>query len=470
VTIASQLVNLLTRTVGLVVLARLLAPEVFGLAAIVAAITTFTTAVIYLGLPIATVQAESLSQRAKSCLFLINTALGVVFALVLFLAAGTIADIFGDPRLEPMVQWLALVPLLSGLQSQFRLQLIRRLEFTSLSVAEVATQLFATALAIFLAIEGYTYEAIVAQGVAQSLSMLVTVVVLSRWWPSAPGAWRSEVRNIVVIGLRLFGTTVLRDASRTVVIPVMALFNPAAAIGNYDRAQQLAVVPINLTVDQLQRVAVPILSQFRRQPERMLAYMRRSQLAAAYLTATLFLLGASLGEPLFRIMLGPEWAFAGTVFQVLALGAIFRTLGQTMQWIFVSAAATGAGLKLALWSQPAIVIVTLAGLPWGVLGVAIANSIAYAAYWPVATVVASHSAGFKALPLIVDALRAWAYFGIPVALAAVCARGLGLGDVPTVIVGILFALVVAVVLAFAIKPVRQDLNALLEILRFARRG
>ncbi|MGA1835724.1 oligosaccharide flippase family protein [Herbiconiux sp. 11R-BC] len=467
VTIFSQVLSLITRMVGLIFLARLLPPEVFGLAAIVVAITTFASAVIFLGLPMATVQATTLSQRAKSSLFVINTGLGVGLGLILFFSAGLIASYYGDDRLVPMVQWLALVPTLSGIQSQFRLQLVRNLEFTGLAASEVVSQLLGTCSAIVLALMGKTYEAIIAQSVVQSLSQLLIVTILSRWLPTIPGAWATEVKELLIIGLRIFGTNLLRDGSRSIVVPIMAVFNSPAAIGNYDRAQQLAIVPINLTVDQLQRVAIPILSQFRDAPARMLAYMRRAQLAAAYGTATGFLVGAALAQPLLTFLLGPDWTLAGTILQALAIGAVFRTLGQSMQWIFISAGATKQGFTFSLWSQPAIVLISLAGLPWGVLGVAIANAIAWSLYWPAATIVASRAAGFASAPLITDALRAFSCFGIPVGLAALIARFLGLDDLPTILVGIGFAVVMAALLAILIRPIRNDLLALLDVLKLA---
>ncbi|KQP56664.1 hypothetical protein ASF51_01725 [Agreia sp. Leaf283] len=454
---------------GLVFLARLLSPEVFGLAAIIVSISTFASAVIFLGLPMATVQATVLSQRAKSSLFLVNSGLGVLLASILFFSADAIADYYGQPALSFMMRWLAVVPLLSGVQSQFRLQMIRDLKFTPLAATEVISQFLSTGTAIVMALGGASYAAIVAQGIVQSGSQLLMVVVISRWWPTKPGSWSPEVRGLLAIGLRIFGTNLLRDGSRSVVVPIMAIFASPAAIGNYDRAQQLVVVPINLTVDQLQRVAIPILTQFRDEPARMLAYMRRAQLAAAYVTATAFLVGAALAEPLLATLLGQDWKLAGTVLQALAIGAVFRTLGQSMQWIFISSGMTKKALTFSLWSQPLIVIITLLGLPWGVLGVAVANAVAWSLYWPVSTYTASKAAGFDATPLILDALRAFAFFGIPVGASALVARFLGLNDLLTVLAGIGFAVIAASVLALALPAVRRDILALVEILKLAGR-
>lgn len=467
VTLLSQGISLVARTVGLIVLARLIAPDLVGLNAIVVSVTTFTTAVILLGLPTATVQALTLSQRAQSSLFLINTALGVFFAAGLFFSAPLIAGFYDDDRLVVIIQWMTLVPLTTGIQSQFRMRMVRDLRFTSLSAADVISQVVGLVAAIVLAANGQPIAAVIAQGVVQHLAQLAMIAVLARWWPGLPGFWRTEVRELLVIGVRIFAINLLRNTSRSVVVPVAGLAVSPAAIGNYDRAQQLSIMPINLAVDSLQRVAVPILSRLREEPARMLAYMRRAQLVGVYGTATAFLVVAALAQPLVRLVLGDNWSLAGDVLQALAVAGAFRVLGQSMQWLFISAGATKAGLTFSLWSQPAIVVVTLAGLPWGIMGVAIASSLAWAAYWPISTVTAARAAGIPARPLITDALAALAYFCAPVAVAALAARLLGLGDLETVGIGLGFAVAAGALLALLIKPVRRDLRLLWETLRLA---
>lgn len=468
-TVLSQAASLIVRLVGLIFLARLLPADIFGLAAIATAIATFASTIIYLGLPMAVLQAESVSEKAKSSLLIVNCSLGIALALALFLLAEPIAAFYKDSRLVILMQFLSLVPILSGIQSQFRLHLIKNLRFTGISVTDFVAQIISTVVAIVLGIQGFAIEAIIAQNVLISLCQLVLTIILSRWVPKLPGMWKSEVKGLLLIGLRIFATTALRDGSRSVVVPVMATAVSPGALGNFDRAQQLSVLPISLTVDQLQRVAVPVLSRLRDEPQRMFAFMRRAQLLLTYITVTVFMMVAALGDDLVFTVLGPNWQIAGTVLQVLALGAVFRTLGQSMQWLFIASESTNVALRFSLWTQPLIVLTTLAGLPWGVIGVAAANSLAWAIYWPIATLKATRACSFPSAPLITDALRGILLFGLPVSLAALSAKLFSLNEWQTLIVGMLFAMVVAGILIAAVHAVRKDVSALVDALRLAMR-
>ncbi|MBL0887539.1 oligosaccharide flippase family protein [Myceligenerans indicum] len=466
VTLLGQVLMVAVRMGALIVLARLIDPGTFGLVAIVAAISTFAVSVVLFGLPMAVAQAETLSRPAKSTLFLVNVGLGLLLGAALFLSGGWLARAYGDERLVGVAHWLALIPVLIGLATQSRAQLMRSLRFTTLFFAEVVALVVGTGAAVFLAVRGAGLEAVLTQQLAPVALQVVLVVVGGRWLPGRPGAL-AEVRSLLAVGLRILGMNVLKNGSRQVIVPVMGLSVPAAALGNFDRAQQLIVTPINLTVDRMQQVVVPVLSKLRGRPARMRAYAQRALLLGAYGTATVFLLLAVLGRPLVRVVLGPGWETAGVVIQILALGATCRVLGQTMQWIFIAAGATRQGLRFNLWTQPLVVAVSLAGLPFGVLGVAVMNSVAWALFWPVATVAAARAAGFPAGSFFVGPARAICLFGIPVAAVAALPLLLGLSDGVTVVLGLVLGGCAGALSRLLFRTVRSDLDALVSTARLA---
>ena len=458
--LAAQMISVLARALSIVILARLLTPDIFGLVAIVYGITSFASAIVLFGLPIAALQSDNLTRRAHSSLFFSNVTLGVLIAGALYLAAGPIGDIYGDPRLVSITHWLALVPLASGLFAQSNTILLRRLRFTTVSMVEVTAFLGGTGLAIAGALLGLTWEAVVLQNVAPVVIQAVLIIALARWVPGIPGAWQ-EVRQLVVIGANVFGTNVLSSVGRYLLVPIMGLSVASAPLGAFDRAQQLAVVPINATVNRMQRVAVPILTRVRAEPKRLLAYMHRAQLVVSYLTAPAFLVLAAIGTPFLVLLLGEDWLTAGQVIEILAVGSVFRALAQTVQWLFFGAGATRAGLLFNLWSQPAILVISLAGLPWGVVGVAVGNTIAWTLYWPIASVAASRAIGLPRGALIGDPLRCILQFALPIGLAAAAARWLVPGsDLLRVVLGIAAGAAVAMLLAFVVPSVRADLRVM----------
>src|SRR2546426_7894825 len=88
------------RTASLIVLARLLLKEDFGLVNMVTAFTGFLGLILDAGLDLATIQRASITRAQASTLFWINLAVGGLLALVAAGTAPILSAFYGEPRLD----------------------------------------------------------------------------------------------------------------------------------------------------------------------------------------------------------------------------------------------------------------------------------------------------------------------------------------------------------------------------------
>ena len=108
-TVAAQVLKFLIKGSALVVLARLLKPTDFGLVAMVAAFTGFVTLFKDLGLSMATVQRDQITQEQVSTLFWINVGLSVVLMGIAAALAPAVAWFYGEPSLTLIMLAVAIV-------------------------------------------------------------------------------------------------------------------------------------------------------------------------------------------------------------------------------------------------------------------------------------------------------------------------------------------------------------------------
>src|SRR5262245_46678920 len=97
--IISQGANFVLRLGSMVIIARLVTPEHFGLIGMVTALTGFLGLFRDVGLAQATVQRVAITNELASSLFWINLAFGAVLAALTALAAPILATFYGEPRL-----------------------------------------------------------------------------------------------------------------------------------------------------------------------------------------------------------------------------------------------------------------------------------------------------------------------------------------------------------------------------------
>lgn len=418
VTSGSQAIAMLVRVAGLILLARLVEPAAFGAVAIATSVALLVSNVVGMGLTMAASQHSGLSQPAKSSLLLLNLALGVVGSAFILIIARPASDLYGIPPLLPVLLAMAVVPLATGLQTQFRVEMIVRLRFSPLAISEVLAQVVALAAAIILALADMPYAALAAQPITYSLALLMMLVVQAKWRPGKPGLWTTEVRDVLRVGVNIFGMNAARNLSRTALIPMLGLFASPAALGSFDRAQQLSVVPVTLFVDQLQRVAIPILAKLRTQASRALRLLQESQLAITYVAGAMFACLFGVGGSLFVVLLGEEWAFAGQIFAALAVGAFFRALSQSTQWMFVGGGLSRQGLIFTSIGQPIIVVLTLVAAPVSIVFGAWVNSVAWFIYWIACVIVVARAMSWSAAALLAAPFRALALFVVPIGVAS----------------------------------------------------
>lgn len=471
VTLGFQAIRLVVMFGSLVILARLVAPEFFGLMAMVTAIVGVAEIFRDFGLSMAALQARDLSRAQQSNLWWINFGIGLLLTVVVFFLAHPIAAFYGEPDLVPVVQVVSTAFVLGGASTQFRVQINRDLRFVALSITDVAPYVMAAIAAIVLAIFTGNIWALVVQQVGTAAFGLVISVALARWWPGLPR--RADMSSLLRFGVSLAITQVVAYATRHVDSIAIGRVWGADILGAYDRAYQLMVLPVNQINTPLSRVAVPVLSRLRDDRKRLLAYVRQAQLVALYVTATIFTLLTALGPQIVLFLLGPEWGAAGTLVSLLAVGGVFRALVQVCFWIYMSQGYAAQQLRYFLVAQPALIGVMLIGLPWGAEGVALMYSVGYGLYWAVSLMWVGRVAKLNVAPMFVDTARATLLFSAPGALASFFVARWA-EDLPSpvpLLLGLLTATIWYAAMWLLVPRIRQDLNTLRSFaLRAVGRG
>src|SRR6266478_6686310 len=196
VSVAMQYGNGAFQIVSAIVLARLLAPADFGLVAIVTVLTSFAPLLIDFGLGDATAQRSKITQSQVSSLFWLSGGIGLAIAVVVAACSPVIAWLYGDPRVEMMALYSSTTFVLFGLSFQHLALLRRTMQFARIAKIQILSTLIGVAIAIFMAICGYGYWALVLRPIATSLCIAIGAWLVCRWRPGFP-VFDSEVKSMV---------------------------------------------------------------------------------------------------------------------------------------------------------------------------------------------------------------------------------------------------------------------------------
>src|SRR3954453_681258 len=165
---ASQIAGQLIRTAGAIAVARLLAPEAYGLAMLALVFASLVLVFSDLALGAALVQRKSLTEADRSTAFWTSVAAGVTFTAVGALLAGPIAYFYGEPAVKSLCVVYSLVFLITSIGSTQEALLVREMGFRQLELRTMGATVVGAAVGITVALKGLGSWAIVAQQLTEA--------------------------------------------------------------------------------------------------------------------------------------------------------------------------------------------------------------------------------------------------------------------------------------------------------------
>jgi len=371
VSVAMQYGNGILQIAAAVVLARLLAPEDFGLVAIVTVLTSFAPLLIDFGLGDATTQRNKITQSQVSSLFWLSSGIGLTIAVFVVACGPLIAWTYREPRLEAIAMYSAIAFVLFGASNQHLALLRRAMQFAAIAKIVILSNLAGVAVSIVLAICGYGYWALVLRPIVSSLCIAIGAWLVCGWRPGFPVV-DNEVKSMVRFGLHVVGFSTTYSVARAVDRIALGLFYRPDQVGYYQNAITLYDNSIFSALMQLHTVGSAALSKLQCDPAAL-----RQKYEAALSTLAFFVMPTAAilsvtAEDVTVMLLGEKWRAAGLLLSIIALRGIFQAVEGSQGWLHLSLGRADRWRNWGIVSLAAQVVATLAGLPFGATGVAVA--------------------------------------------------------------------------------------------------
>lgn len=375
---SSTLATAILRIVVVGVMARLLAPNDFGVVAIANIFVEFGRMIATTGVSQSIVQMKDPTPDHLKTAFTSSLAIGVLAMVAVIAASSTIAAFFGLPNLENVLYVSSVIPPIMAASTISSKLLERAHNFKPIAKSNVTAYVSAqVAVGIPIAYAGGGYWALI---VPQVVGALLQSIILMRAQPHDLSLHfgRSEYRDLMKLGtgfgLQRFANFLAQRGDYFVVGKVLGL----TELGRYERSYVLMNLSNTLLASMLSTVLFPAFARIAHDRDRFRrAYVRCMQLSSA-ITLPISVVCIILAQEIVETLLGSRWLDAATPFAILAGGIFIRTC-------YKVAGSAGNGLGLAYQnalSQTLYALCVIAGAAigsfWGINGVAISTLISIA--------------------------------------------------------------------------------------------
>jgi polysaccharide transporter, PST family len=375
IAIAAQPIRMMIQFVITAVLARLLAPEAFGLVAMATAVTGLVALFSELGLTSATIQRSEIDQDMVSGLFFIGLAISLVLMPLVCAMAPLAAWFFNDARVSGLIIVLSISFPLAALGAQHTGLLLRSMRWMTLQWTGLVGHAAGGLAGILVAWKtDLGYWALAITGLVAQVVTLSLIWTAYPWRPSLVTSWR-HARSSLHFGAYLAGFSIVNFFHRQLDNIIVGWRFGATELGYYSRGYQLMLLPLTLFNGPLSAAIEPSLSRLQNEPQRWRQALLDALGLVMFLGAGVAACLIAVSDPLITTIYGPGWERSATIFRWLAVSIFAGVPMNAAGWMYLS---LGRTRRMFIWSLIFVPIVGLGfllAIPYGPVGIAISYAI-----------------------------------------------------------------------------------------------
>ena len=367
-------VDRLARLARNMVLARVIAPDQFGLMAVVLAVLAFFEAVTEVGVAQAVIQNKrGVTPEFLNVAWWFGIIRGAVVALVVLALASPIAGFYDMPDLAPLLMVAGLSVVFTGLTSPRIYALQREFRFGATLVAVQGAGLLATLTTVVLGLWWHSVWALLWGAVLEAFLRFVLSFVAAPFRPSL--RWDAQSRHDLfrftrgMAGLSLM-TFLIMQADTVVLAKTVTV----EELGIYTMAITLAAFPLAIFSKAVQPLLVPVLVRLQEDPAALRAMVLRMSRLVWMFGLPMVALMATVSEPLLALVYGrPEFSHAAAAFSVYSLFVVVYMASMVTFSVYLALGQPELQRRFTL-VRAVLVLVLLypLALGWGGTGAALA--------------------------------------------------------------------------------------------------
>jgi O-antigen/teichoic acid export membrane protein len=365
---ALRIVNRGLGFIRTIILARLLAPEDFGLLGIgmlsIATIETFSQT----GFNHALIQKRGNINSYLDTAWSISAIRGFIVFLILFVSAPLIAKFFNSKEATLVIRVVSLSTLITGFKNVGVLFFLKKLEFNKQFIYEFSGTFFDLTIAITLAFMLRNVWALIWGGLSGNFIRLFMSYLLHPYRPKFKIS-KNEIKDlfgfgkwVVISGMIGF---LINSGDDIIVGKIVGI----TALGIYQMAFLLSNLPATEITHVVSLVTFPAYSKLQQNIQRLKAsYFRVLQVTmffSAPLAGGIFILSPEFAQ----IFMGTKWLPMVSAVQVLVVAGLVRSMAGTTGPIFY---AVGNPKIETKWQAFRVILMAIFIYPftmqWGVLG------------------------------------------------------------------------------------------------------
>ncbi|QFT77357.1 lipopolysaccharide biosynthesis protein [Erythrobacter sp. THAF29] len=324
----ARIVSNLLGAGAILILARLLTPEDFGIVAIATAVLTVVQSCTDLSLNNALIQKENLERSHVDTAWTMALLRALIIVAFFVLASWPLAILYSNTELVAVFLVSGLTGAMIGLQNPQVWLATKSMRFGPLAIVQFSQKAVAIGFGIAFALMFQSYWAII---IGNLIGAVFASLIGYALVPYLPRFSLKKFREIWAFSGWMFFNQLLETVNWRVDQLIIGLVVPKGQLGIYAVADNLAVIPTRESIQPIRHALFPGLANLSQDVKRLARSHLLAQSSIAMLIAPLGVGLALVAEPAVAIALGDQWTAAVPFVEICAIYYALGTFSMGLQ-------------------------------------------------------------------------------------------------------------------------------------------
>ncbi len=352
-----------------IILARILAPSVYGEIALITVFITILQVFVDSGLGNALIQKKDADYLDFSTVFFFNIFFCLCLYFLLFLAAPLIANFYENNELTPVIRVLGLTIVISGVKNVQQAYVSKHMLFRRFFFATLGGTIGAAGVGIAMAYLGLGIWALVAQQIFNVLVDTIILWVTVKWRPKKCFSIE-RLKALYSYGWKLLASHLLDTIYGEIRQLIIGKKYSKSDLAYYNRAKQFPLFVTSNINTSINSVLFPAMSNVQDNKARVKSMTRRAIKTSTYIM-TPFMVGLAVcGEPLIRLILTEKWLPATPYLVIFCITYTFQPIHSANLNAIKAMGRSDIFLKLEIIKKTIGMVLLLSTMWFGVMAMA----------------------------------------------------------------------------------------------------
>lgn len=289
-----------------IALARILAPDDFGLVALIAIFISIASVFVQSGLNTALIQKKDADDLDFSSVFWASLGIAVATYTILFFGAPFIADFYEHPSLTVVIRVLAITLFIDVFSSIQNAYVARNMLFKKLFFRSVGAIIPSGAIGLTLAFCGFGIWALVAHQFCNAFLAVAIMWFTIPWRPSFKFSF-TRFKSLFTYGWKLLVSSLIDVVYTNLRGLIIGKFFSPADLAYYNRGDTFPFLIVNNINTSIGSVLLPSFAAAQNDIVQLKKMMRRSIITSTFIITPMMAGLAAMAHQVVLLILGEKW-------------------------------------------------------------------------------------------------------------------------------------------------------------------